>query len=274
MLWEECRAASVEMHFNCAVTEVRRTTEFVLETNRGAYEGAALVVATGGLSIPKMGATDLGYRIARQFGLRIEKCFPGLVPLTFSAAERNLYSTLAGVSTEVVASAGKRAFREKMLFTHQGLSGPAILQISSYLHPGETLNVDLLPGVDFRATVESRRASGDKTAVKNMLAECLPARLAERWLAANGVTAASPSLERLEEKLHGWQVVPAGTEGYDKAEVTCGGVDTAALSSKTMESRNGAGLFFIGEVVDVTGWLGGYNFQWAWSSGFAAGQAV
>jgi predicted Rossmann fold flavoprotein len=239
LLRVECEAARVETLLNCSVREVRRTTQFEIETVRGTLCAPALVVATGGLSVPKMGATDFGYRIARQFGLRIQQCRPGLVPFTFDAADRERWCDLAGVSAETIASAGKRRFREKMLITHRGLSGPAILQISSYWKPGSEVSLDLMPD-----------------------GQPLPRRLAKRCADLN------------IEDLHSWKIRPAGTEGFAKAEVTAGGVDTDELSSKTMECRRVPGLYFIGEVVDVTGHLGGFNFQWAWASGYSAGQAL
>jgi predicted Rossmann fold flavoprotein len=274
MLEAECRAAAVEVLVGRRITEVHHAERFALETNAGPLHARALVIATGGLSIPKLGATDFGYRIARQFGLRVVEPYPALVPLTFDAADRRRWCDLAGVSTMVAASAGAATFHEKMLITHLGLSGPAILQVSSYWRPGEDLRIDLLPGEDFHARVESRRAAGDKTAVRTLLAECLPKRLSDRWLDNEGFGQPTPSLARLEDRLHSWRLAPSGTQGFDKAEVTGGGVDTAELDSRTMECRRVPGLFFIGEVVDVTGWLGGYNFQWAWASGYAAGQAV
>lgn len=252
MLEAECRAASVETMLNCEVQSVTRDNGFTVETSRGALKAAALVIATGGLSIPKIGATDFGYRIAKQFGHRIVPTRPALVPLLVPGC-----TELAGVSTEVVATIGKRAFREKMLYTHRGLSGPAILQISSYL-PGP-LEVDLLPDV---ARLESK------------LSDYLPKRLAQVWAPKPWPQMSEREIEELCAKLHRWTVDVRGTEGFDKAEVTAGGVDTDQLSSKTMESRMVSGLFFIGEAVDVTGHLGGFNFQWAWASGYAAGEAV
>lgn len=274
MLEEECRAAGIEVLVGRRITEVRRADGFVLETDAGSLHAGALVIATGGLSIPKLGATDFGYRVARQFGLGVVDPYPALVPLTLAAEERRRWCDLAGVSMRVAASAGATTFQEKMLVTHLGLSGPAILQASSYWRAGTEVRIDLLPGVDFRARVEARRAAGDKAAVRTLLAECLPKRFADRWLDNEGFGPPTPSLARLDERLHSWRLTPSGTQGFDKAEVTGGGVDTAELDSRTMECRRIPGLYFIGEVVDVTGWLGGYNFQWAWASGFAAGQAV
>jgi len=274
MLESECRAANVKIVVDAKIGEVRRDTAFSASTEATEYRAPALVVATGGVSIPKMGATGFGYDLARQFGLNIVPTRPALVPLLFHAADRKRYTDLAGVSTDVIASAGNSAFREKMLFTHRGLSGPAILQASSYWKEGDTLQIDLAPGCD--ATQKIREAGTRTTAVaEKALHEFLPQRLAERWLKFHPPKAwTNTALDAFERQLHSWQVHPAGTEGYEKAEVTAGGVDTAELSSKTMESRKVSGLFFIGEVVDVTGHLGGFNFQWAWASAAAAGRAV
>jgi predicted Rossmann fold flavoprotein len=274
MLESECRAANVKIGVNENVREVRRDTAFTVRTDATEYRAPALVVATGGISIPKMGATAFGYDLARQFGLNIIQTRPALVPFVFHPADRKRYSDLAGVSTEVIASAGKSAFREKMLFTHRGLSGPAILQASSYWKEGEPVQIDLTPGCE--ATKKVREAGTRTTAVaEKALHEFLPNRLAERWLKYNPPKAwTNLALEDFERELHAWTIRPAGTEGYEKAEVTAGGVDTAELSSKTMEARKVPGLFFIGEVVDVTGHLGGFNFQWAWASSAAAGRAL
>ena len=227
------------------------------------------------LSIPKMGASGLGYDLARQFGLAVRECRPALVPLTFHAEDRNRYSDLAGVSAEVVASSDGRRFREKMLITHRGLSGPAILQISSYWRPGNCLVLDLLPGGEATEALRENKLRRDRSGAKTAFRAVLPSRLADRWLEfhmPSGWT--NRDLDDLEQRLHSWELLPAGTEGYEKAEVTLGGVDTGELSAKTMESHKIPGLFFIGEVVDVTGHLGGFNFQWAWASGFSAGRAV
>jgi predicted Rossmann fold flavoprotein len=274
MLESECRAANVKLVVDAKIHEVRRDTAFTVCSDATEYRAATLVVATGGISIPKMGATAFGYDLARQFGLSIVKTRPALVPLVFHPADRKRYSDLAGVSTEVIASAGNSAFREKMLFTHRGLSGPAILQASSYWKEGEALQIDLAPGRD--ATQKIREAGTRTTAAaEKTLHEFLPNRLAERWLQFHPPKAwTNLALDAFEKQLHSWNIRPAGTEGYEKAEVTAGGVDTAELSSKTMESRKVPGLFFIGEVVDVTGHLGGFNFQWAWASAAAAGRAV
>jgi predicted Rossmann fold flavoprotein len=243
------------------------------------FEAEAVVVATGGLSIPKMGATAFGYTLAEQFGLRIVDCRPGLVPLVFNAKDREEWCDLTGVSAEVVATAGVRqrrnSFQEKMLVTHRGVSGPAILQASSYWRPGEPVTLDLAPNVGVMAPLLTRNARRDAAAAVLAIRTVLPARMAERWVAIHEPTDwTNTSLAAMEQQLHAWRIVPAGTEGYAKAEVTAGGVDTAELDAKTMQSRKVPGLYFIGEVVDVTGWLGGYNFQWAWASGASAGRAV
>ena len=281
MLEAECAAAGVRILTACMVSLVDRTPSggFAVETSRGAFQCAALVISTGGLSIPKMGATPFGYSVARQFGLRIVECHPALVPFAFGGADGERFAGLAGVSTDVAARASGPAFREKLLFTHRGLSGPAILQVSSYWRAGESVEIDLLPGVDFAATLAVSRAAGARNEVRTVLARYLPKRLADRWCYVQGISKSVIALSDREvaaiaADLHAWRVQPAGTEGYDKAEVTAGGVDTRELSSKTMECRNVPGLYFIGEVVDVTGQLGGFNFQWAWASGAAAGRAL
>ncbi len=280
MLEAECAAANVRIETACRVARVG--AGFEVETSRGVFQCAAVVIASGGLSIPKMGATTFGYEVARQFGLRIVECHPALVPFTFGGADRERFDGLAGVSTEVTAAvvgASRSAFREKLLFTHRGLSGPAILQASSYWRAGECVEIDLLPEVDFAAALAECRAAGARAEVRTVLARHLPKRLADRWCEVQGVAKTVVAVSDREAAaiaaaLHAWRVQPAGTEGYEKAEVTGGGVDTGELSSKTMECRKAPGLYFIGEVVDVTGQLGGFNFQWAWASGAAAGRAL
>ena len=275
MLEEECRAAGVEIFTATKVQEVRRGDTFVVLAGGHEFHAPALVVATGGLSIPKMGATAFGYELARQFGLKIRECRPALVPLTFDAVDRQHYCDLAGVSAEVIASIGRQHFREKMLITHRGLSGPAILQISSYWKPAEPLTLDLAPEADITEHLRLETGGRDLSAAKAAFRAVLPGRLADRWLDLHAPERwTNPALEELERTAHHWKVVPSGTEGYDKAEVTAGGVDTDELSAKTMESKKVPGLYFIGEVVDVTGHLGGFNFQWAWASGFCAGHAI
>src|SRR5579864_6567684 len=274
MLEAECSQAGVRILTNIAVGRISHEDDFVVAAAQDDFHAKALVVATGGLSIPKMGATSFGYELARQFGLQINATRPALVPLLLNAEDRRHYSDLTGVSVEVVTAVGKQRFREKMLFTHRGLSGPAILQISSYWKPSTSVTIDLAPGRDFTAPVRDG-ARRDLSALKAALRAVLPQRLADRWLDLHPPAAwTNHALSELERQLHNWIVSPEGTEGYDKAEVTAGGVDTDELSAKTMESRKIPGLYFIGEVVDVTGHLGGFNFQWAWASGFCAGQAV
>jgi hypothetical protein len=279
MLERECAYAGVRIITGVQVVSVTRDGDFVVRTTDAIFQSNSVVVATGGLSIPKMGATGFGYSLAEQFGLRIVECRPGLVPLVFSAEDRERWCDLAGVSAEVVAAAGAKkrrgSFLEKLLVTHRGLSGPAILQASSYWRPGAAIMVDLAPNKEIMAPLLLRNARRDVAAAILAMRSVLPARMAERWLAVHPpVDWTNASLAAMERQLHAWQITPAGTEGYAKAEVTAGGVDTAELDAKTMQSRKVPGLYFIGEVVDVTGWLGGYNFQWAWASGVSAGQAV
>ena len=275
LLEDECRVAGVQIFNATHVREVRRSDNFVVRAGGHEFHAPALVVATGGLSIPKVGATAFGYELARQFGIKIRECHPALVPLTFEADDRKYYCDLAGVSAEVIASVGRQQFREKMLVTHRGLSGPAILQISSYWKPGEALTLDLAPEKDITQRLRLESGGRDLGAAKTAFRAVLPDRLADRWIEQHAPERwTNPALEELERTAHHWSVTPSGTEGYDKAEVTAGGVDTDELSAKTMESGKVPGLYFIGEVVDVTGHLGGFNFQWAWASGFCAGQAI
>ncbi len=273
MLEEECRRAKVQIVPKQKIREISSPGEFMVRTSDNEFRAAALVIATGGLSIPKIGATSFGYDVARQFGLKIVETRPALVPLVFGNVDRNRWCDLAGVATEVVASVQHQQFREKMLITHRGLSGPAILQVSSYWLTGEAITLDLAPGRKLASQLQSGKR--DLMSFKATLREVLPNRLAERWADVHPPAKwNNAALEEVERQLHAWQVVPETTEGYAKAEVTAGGVDTDELSAKTMESRKVPGLYFIGEVVDVTGHLGGFNFQWAWASGFAAGTAV
>ncbi len=265
MLLAECSAGNVEIKTSCQVTTVGRDTRFSVETSLGRFSASALVIAAGGLSIPKLGATDFGYRTARQFGLKVVTPYPALVPFVFGGEDRKRWGDLAGVSTTVAASSGEGSFEEKLLFTHRGVSGPAILQVSSYWRPGGKVLVDLLPGQSFDAPPPEAR---------KILSTTLPQRLAARWLEVEGFTQPVLPVQAVDARLHAWNFVPTGTEGFEKAEVTGGGVSTGELSSKTMEARNVPGLYFVGEVVDVTGWLGGYNFQWAWASAHAAGEAI
>ena len=274
MLEAECAASGVKIFLRMEVKEVQRTTEFVVRTESAVFRAPTLVVATGGLSIPKMGATAFGYDLARQFGLNIRQTRPGLVPLLLGKEDRSHYCGLAGVSAEVAVSTDHRLFRDKMLFTHRGLSGPAILQISSYWSDGGSIRIDLVPGRDIAAAIRAATVR-NMAAVRFALHGFLPHRFAKRWVDLHmPATWNNQALAALDRQTHEWVLVPEGTEGYEKAEVTVGGVDTDELSSKTMESRKVPGLFFIGEVVDVTGHLGGHNFQWAWASGASAGWSV
>ncbi|QEE24306.1 NAD(P)/FAD-dependent oxidoreductase [Rhodanobacter glycinis] len=296
MLLDECGAAGVRVETSCAVERVRRHDEgFSVRTARGEVHAESLVVACGGLSIPSMGASGFGYELARQFGHEVLPVRAGLVPLTLSGKHQERYEDLAGVALPMVESrVGKSRFRAGMLFTHRGISGPAILQISSYWQPGDDLRVDLLPDIDAAGWLNEQRVARPAAELKNILADVLPKRLAqrlcERWFLAPQSSGhpwplpASESrpmrqyreadLHEIGRQLHDWPIVASGTEGYRTAEVTLGGVDTDGLSSSTMQSKLVPGLYFIGEVVDVTGWLGGYNFQWAWASGQAAGQVA
>jgi predicted Rossmann fold flavoprotein len=275
MLEAECSDAGVHVFVKTSITEVLRTTEFIVRTGETEFRAPVLVVATGGLSISKMGATGFGYDLARQFGLAVREPRPALVPFVFDEENRRQYCDLAGVSSDVSVSCGKPRFREKMLITHRGLSGPAILQISSYWKSGEAIAIDLAPGSDVTAALREPKAVRNITTMKSALHKFLPSRFANRWLDLHAPAKWTNSgLAHLERLAHDWAVIPSGTEGFDKAEVTAGGVDTNELSAKTMESRKVPGLFFIGEVVDVTGHLGGFNFQWAWASGACAGRAL
>jgi predicted Rossmann fold flavoprotein len=275
MLEEECRAAGVSIFLNTKIQEVARCAEFVARAADAEFRAPALVVATGGLSIPKIGATSFGYDLARQFDLKIREPRPGLVPLVLEAEDRSRYCDLAGVSAEVIADCNGQQFREKMLITHRGLSGPAILQISSYWKKPQQIQIDLAPGAEPTAVFNDPQTPRTLTTLRSEFRKILPARFADRWLELHAPALwTNPALADLEQQAHGWSITPAGTEGFEKAEVTCGGIDTDELSAKTMETRKVPGLFFIGEVVDVTGQLGGFNFQWAWATGAAAGRAL
>jgi len=278
MLLTECAAVGVDVRVGHRVTEVTRAESFRVETSGGAFAAPALVLATGGLSIPKMGATGFAHDLAARFGLGLTALRPGLVPLTFDGEVLALMQPLAGVASEVVASCGKRAFREAMLFTHRGLSGPAILQISSYWREGQAISVDLAPGRDVAGMLLAAKRARPNAALRTVLGDVLPARLAAALAGRFGDGAMAQqrdrSLAEVADWVRAWTLEPSGTEGYAKAEVTLGGVDTACLSQQTMAAKDVPGLFVIGEAVDVTGWLGGYNFQWAWSSGWCAGMAI
>jgi hypothetical protein len=275
MLEQESSASGVSIFLNTKIQEVRRNEEFVVHTANAEFHAPALVVATGGLSIPKIGATSFGYDLARQFDMKIRQPWPGLVPLVLEAEDRSSYCDLAGVSAEVTASCDGQQFREKMLITHRGLSGPAILQISSYWNKPQPINIDLAPQSELTAIFRDPKTPRTMPALRSEFRKTLPIRLADRWLDHHAPTSwTNAALADFERQAHAWTIIPAGTEGYEKAEVTCGGIDTDELSAKTMEARKVPGLFFIGEVVDVTGHLGGFNFQWAWASGAAAGRAL
>lgn len=285
LLEDECADGGVEFRLNCRIASVQRTggdsskRGWIVATSAGEFTAESLVIATGGLSFPKLGATPFGYELAEQFGLRLVPRRPGLVPLTWNEHDREQFAGLSGIAFECGVSSGPDvpAFREAVLFTHRGLSGPAILQISSHRHAGETIRLNVLPDVSMSELLAANRAGGRE--VKSALRQMLPDRFVQTWSQRHGTAKPIAHLTKAEtdaiaRSLQEWEFTPAGDEGYPKAEVTVGGVDTGELSSKTMESRKVPGLHFIGEVVDVTGWLGGYNFQWAWASGHAAGQAV
>ena len=278
MLFEECHAVDVDLRLNCSVQGISKSDRYRVETNQGDFFSTTLVLASGGLSIPKMGATGFAHDIAQQFDLPLTEIRPALVPLTFSDADLDLMTPLSGLAFESEVTCRKGKFREALLMTHRGLSGPAILQISSYWREGDQININMLPGTDAQTHLLQRKTDRAKAETKTILSEVLPSRFAAALtedLPKRPIGELSDKLLRdIGTRLNKWQVTPAGDEGYAKAEVTLGGVDTNALSSKTMEAKTVPGLFVIGEAVDVTGWLGGYNFQWAWSSGWAAGQSV
>jgi predicted Rossmann fold flavoprotein len=269
MLAAECAAAGVRIETACAVRSV--SGAFQLETTIGPIECDSLVIASGGLSLPKIGASPFGYTVARQYGLDIVACRPALVPLNFGRDDLAKFGGLSGVSAEALVRTGRHAFREKLLFTHRGLSGPAILQASSYWSHGATLEIDLLPTIDLAAALRRR----ERAEVRTIVARHLPKRLADVLAPAKPAAMLSDrEIDAFDQIFHCWRVCPSGTGGYERAEVTAGGVGTAGLSSRTLEAKKVPGLYFIGEVVDVTGWLGGFNFQWAWASGYSAGQVV
>jgi hypothetical protein len=281
LLLDEMKHAGAALRLGTRVSHVERASDgFVLRIAGGEpLHCAALVIATGGKSIPKMGASDFGYRIAQQFGVRLTETRAALVPLTFDGALLARLKPLAGIAVDARVQCGKTAFDEAMLFTHRGLSGPAILQISSYWRPGQEIRISLLPRTDLFAALRAARSANGRQEAHNFLATLLPRRLAKdiadaQHCAGNLADLPDAKLQQLAGAVNGWRITPAGSEGYRTAEVTLGGVDTRDLDSRTMEARSVPGLYFIGEVVDVTGWLGGYNFQWAWSSGWCAGQAV
>ncbi len=274
MLLDECSSAGVEIILNCTVSEIIKQNNFAVKTTVGNFNCESLVIASGGISIPQMGATDFGYKIAKQFGLKITKTVPGMVPFVLN--DESL-SGLSGLSIDSNVSCNNTSFRENILFTHKGLSGPAILQISNYWNNGDKVIIDLLPGIDISVVLSENKPN--KTVLVNVLAKFFPKRFAEKWCELNYPSKpvnrlSDKEIELISNKLHNWEIIPKETEGFGKAEVTKGGIDTNELSGKTMETKKVPGMYFIGEVVDVTGWLGGYNFQWAWASGYAAGQYV
>jgi predicted Rossmann fold flavoprotein len=280
MLLDAMKAAGVQLRLRTSVERIERTADgFSLMLSQGAVNCRSLVIASGGKSIPKMGATGFGYDVAQQFGLNIVETRPALVPLTFEVKTLERLKPLAGVAVDAVAAHGKTRFAEAMLFTHRGLSGPAILQISSYWREGEAITVTMAPGVDLAQTLKTARGSRGKQAVVTVLSDHLPRRLAQMIVEEVGAPAnvgdlSDKVIARIDAAVNAWTVKPVGSEGYRTAEVTLGGIDTNDLDSKTMGAKSTPGLYFIGEVVDVTGWLGGYNFQWAWSSGWVAGQTA
>jgi predicted Rossmann fold flavoprotein len=277
MLEAECAAAGVQVRLACEISSLSKSDNFRLETNLGAFDSQSLVVATGGLSIPQIGATDFGYKVAKQFAIKRVALRPGLVPLTFSQDEQALFESLNGVAVEATVSCGDSSFTENILFTHRGLSGPATLQVSNAWHEGEDITIDLFPQVTISEILAA--AHDQLRELSTVLSDHAPRRFVHAWCATYAPSQpmnrySKRQIDEIGQRLHAWELRPAGTAGFGKAEVTLGGVDTNSLQSKTMEARRVPGLFFIGEVVDVTGWLGGYNFQWAWASGFAAGQVA
>ncbi|MBM4135556.1 MAG: NAD(P)/FAD-dependent oxidoreductase [Nitrospira sp.] len=275
MLYEECCNAGVEMRMNCRVRSITKAGHFYVSTNLGRIEAGSLVIATGGLSYPELGATDMGFRTAARFGLKITHLKPAIVPLVFGRHDLEKFSELSGVSFDAVVGYRGRQFLGEVLFTHRGLSGPAILQVSSYWERGDEITIDLMPDMDAYELFTLKRKS--RIELSNLLSEYLPRRFSHRWCELNAPARplcqyTEKELKDITHQIHHWTIMPAGTEGYRKAEITAGGIDTDELSSKTMEAKKVPGLYFVGEVVDVAGQLGGYNLQWAWSSGFVAGQ--
>jgi predicted Rossmann fold flavoprotein len=278
MLLEECRLANVQIQLDTSVTNIAKENQFIINTSGQTYQSESFVIATGGPSIPKMGATGFGYDIAKQFRLNIIDPHPALVPFTLGDELLGRLKELSGVSLDVVATCNKKSFKEAMLFTHRGLSGPAILQISSYWKSGDAIYLDMAPGVKMFESLKDARTNQPKQELHTVLSRLLPKRLAqylsEEYTGKKLADLSNKHLEKIATNINNWQITPSGTEGFRTAEVTAGGVDTDELSSKTFECTKVPGLYFIGEVVDVTGHLGGFNFQWAWASGYAAGQVV
>lgn len=274
MLGKECSEVGVEIQLNCEIRSIKKDKGFIVSANCGSFQSESLVVATGGLSHQELGATDLGYRIAKQFGLGVTALNPGLAPIIFNQKDIADYSELSGVSLEALVSVGRRRFRGNILFTHRGLSGPAVLQISCCWKPEDVVHVDLLPETDIFGLFMMNKQS--RIELRNFLSQYLPRRFAHRWCALHVVSRplcqlSERELRAVADILHNWEIIPAGTEGYRTAEVTLGGVGTNELSSRTMEAKKIPGLYFAGEVIDITGQLGGYNLQWAWASGYTAG---
>jgi predicted Rossmann fold flavoprotein len=284
LLLEECRAGGVQIKTKCKVEKIEDQNiegkrVFTVQTNQGRYDAESLVIATGGLSFPKIGATDFGYAVAKQFGLKVRECAPGLVSFTLHPRDLRETECLAGTAADALVTCHKQTFRDAILFTHRGLSGPAILQISNYWEPGDEVTINLLPDFDLAAAIILWQKERPNAELKTVIGERLTKRLAQQWLALSSENKPvsqynQKEIAAISARFHQWRVVPSGTTGYPVAEVTKGGVDTDELSSKTFEAHRVKGLYFIGEVVDVTGWLGGYNFQWAWASGHCAGLYV
>lgn len=284
LLLDECHRGGVQIKTKCAVENIENQwieggTRFTVKTNLGQYDAESLVIATGGLSFPKVGATDFGYGVAKQFGLRVRECAPGLVSFTLQEKDLAAISYLAGTSADALVSCKQTVFQDAILFTHKGLSGPAILQISNYWELGDAVVINLLPGFDLFGAILQWKKEHPKTQLKNLIGRLLSVRLAQQWLTLSSGNKPVGQYNQKEiraiiARFQDWRVIPSGTSGYPLAEVTKGGVDTDELSSKTFEAQSVRGLYFIGEVLDVTGWLGGYNFQWAWSSGHCAGLYV
>ncbi len=279
LLVGECRKFNVEIKTKCSIESIAKNNLFSIVTKDSEYECESLVIATGGLSIPKMGATSLGFDIAKQFNINVITCEPALVPLTLSKPDLQKLGSLSGISIDAIVSCGHQSFQENVLFTHGGLSGPAILQISNYWSNGQEIEINLLPNCNIAEKIKDWKRESPKAELKNLISTLLPKRLAHQFLEGYFINKPvnqynDKEIKQLSTLFHNWIIIPSGTEGFDKAEVTRGGIDTDQLSSKTFESKKVKGLYFIGEVIDVTGWLGGYNFQWAWSSGWCAGQYV
>jgi len=279
LLLKECEDAGVQIRTNCKVRKIGKGDWFSVQTNIGDLISESLVIATGGLSISKIGATDLGYRIAKQFGLNIIETNPSLVPFTWNKNDLKNYSELSGVSVDSIVKCNRNNFRGNILFTHKGLSGPAILQISNYWDKGDEITINLLPEINLSEKIKEWKSESPKSLLMTQLSTILPRRVVQRFIELFNYDKPlnqynERDIEKFYNLFHEWKVIPSGTEGFEKAEVTKGGIDTKELSSKTFETKNNDGLYFIGEVIDVTGWLGGYNFQWAWSSGYCAGQYV